>query len=148
MPEVQYDFAGRRAGLSVVGNIVGNGLDLTAVAVGATITIGAESTDVRNITIQLTDANGANLAERASFILGVYSSAAGTTFASTGGSTGVAGAVANTTLTLSAKKLFYCTTTATGGWTGTWTDTATETFALGVQLPSGRTVMSTAQANA
>lgn len=144
--------AGVLAGLGEFGHLVtkladGSILNLLQPAVQATITVGAESTNVRAITITLKDRRGKaiNYAENVDII--VYSSAAGTDFIATGGSTGIEIGASGKLLTVVAKKLFRAISTTAGVIALTWTDTGTETFAIGVRLPNGRVVMSTAQAN-
>lgn len=136
------------ANLSDSHNLQVYGVQATCPAVGATFSVGAEATDVRTITIQLTDATGAALTYRQQFFLGVFTSTAASALATTGGSTGIA-ASTNTALgALIAKKLFFIMPSSTSLATLTWTDTSTETVALGVFLPSGKMAMSDAFANA
>ena len=123
-------------------------LAVTAGAVaGATIVVGAEDTNVRPITIQLTDSAGADLAVVSTFIMCVFADAAGAAFATTGGSTGMAIGTDGALLALVAKKVFICTSEADGDWDGTWTDTGTEAAYLGVVLPNGRVTISAAMTN-
>lgn len=139
---------GRRIGLGVAGNLKAKGGDLnvTQPCVDASITISAEDANVRTITIQLKDANGADINYVETFELIVFGAAAMTSFA-TGGSTGVAIGTDGALLAIVAKKLFLCTSESDGDWDGTWTDTGSETVAIGVRLPNGRVVMSEAFAN-
>lgn len=141
---------GRRLGIGLAGNLKGKGgdLNITQPCVDASITISDEVNDVRTITIQLKDANGADINYVETFELIVFTSAAMTAFATTGGSTGVAIGTDGALLALVAKKVFLCTSESDGDWDGTWTDTATETVAIGVRLPNGRVVVSSAFANA
>lgn len=129
------------------GQLVSHGKDIGSIAGDAVITVAAEITNVRAITIQLKDWKGNNLTRRESVELGVYLDATPTDFVATGGSTGIAIGANGKLLTIVAKKLFRAMSDATGLITLTWTDTGTEAFALGVRLPTGRLVMSTAQAN-
>lgn len=145
--------AGVMAGLGEFGQLVtkladGSILNLLQPACQATITVAAEITDVRQITITLKDRRGVaiNYAQMVEII--VFSSAAGTDFVATGGSTGIAIGASGKLLTVVAKKVFKAISTTAGVIALTWTDTGTETFAIGVKLPNGRVVMSTAQANA
>lgn len=139
-----------RLGLGATNNLVarrGAGyVNVSQPCVDAAITIGAESTNVRAITIQLLDAEGNDIDYVETFELLVFSSAAMTAFA-TGGSTGVAIGTDGALLALVAKKVFLCTSEADGDWDGTWTDTGTESVAIGVRLPNGRVVVSDAFAN-
>jgi hypothetical protein len=110
----------------------------------ASITVGAESVDVRAITITLKDANGnaINYAEQVDIIM--LASAAAADFAATGGSTGIAIGASGKLLTVVAKKLFKAISTTGGVIALTWTDTGTESVAVGVRLPNGRIVPSAA----
>lgn len=146
-------FVGFLAGIGEFGNLVtkradGTILALTQPCVDATITVGAESVDVRQITITLKDRRG-NAINYAQLVeIGVYTSAAGVDFIATGGSTGIAIGANGKLLAVVAKKLFKAISNTSGVISLTWTDTGTETFAIGVKLPNGRVVMSSAQANA
>ena len=141
---------GRRLALGSLGNLVsaasGAEVDITPKCADASITIGAENTNVRAITIQLKDANGADIDYVENFEIHVFANAARTAYA-TGGSTGVAIGTDGALLAVVAKKIFKCTSEADGDWDGTWTDTGTESVALGILLPTGRMVMSEAFAN-
>ena len=52
---------GRRFGQAAAGHLVSNGIAITRPCADATITVGAENTNVRIITVQLLDANGADI---------------------------------------------------------------------------------------
>jgi hypothetical protein len=138
---------GRKLGIGSANELVSNEIAITQPCVDASITIGAESTNVRTITVQLKDSKGADIAYVETFELIVFSSAAMTAFATTGGSTGVAIGTDGALLAIVAKKHFLCTSEADGDWDGTWTDTGTESVAVGVRLPNGRVVVSEAFAN-
>lgn len=138
---------GRRLGLETTGNLVGNGLQITRPCVDASITVGDESTNVRAITIQLKDANGDDIDYVETVEVIVFSSAAMTAFATTGGSTGIAIGTDGALLAVVAKKYFLATSEADGDIDLTWTDTGTESVAVGVRLPNGRVVVSSAFAN-
>ncbi len=144
--------AGRLLGISGTrGNLVAKGgaLDLTARCADASITVGAEAADVRAITIQLKDALGNDVNEVTSFWVAVFLDAAGTAFAATGGSTGIAIGTDGALLAVVAKKLFLATSEADGDCDLTWTDTGTEAAYIGIILPNGRTIISsTALTNA
>lgn len=147
MPNILTSLEGRRLGLGAQDQLVSNGVQITQPCVDASITIGAENANVRTITVQLKNSHGRDINYVESFELLVFSSAAMTAFASTGGSTGVAIGTDGAMLTVVAKKLFLCTSEADGDWDGTWTDTGTESVAIGVRLPNGRVVVSSAFAN-
>ena len=134
-------------GLGSKNQIVSGNLNVTQPCVDALITVGAENTNVRAITIQLRDADGndINYVENVEIIM--YTSAAMTAFATTGGSTGIAIGTDGALLALVAKKVFKATSEADGDIDLTWTDTGTESVALGVRLPNGRVVVSDTFAN-
>lgn len=120
-------------------------------AVGATITVGAEGASVANqraITVQLTDAAGSNMDAVSEVELIMFLNSGGSDFVATGGSTGIAIGASGKLLTIVAKKLFRALTTSAGLLALTWTDTGTEAAFLGVKLPNGKIVMSTALTNA
>ena len=137
---------GKKLSVATNGNLVGQDLRVSHPAVNATITVGAESTNVRTITIQFTDAYGEDVAEVVPFELHVFSSAAGTAYA-TGGSTGIAAGTDGAALAVVAKLIFACTSESDGDWDGTWTDTGTESVAVAVKLPNGCMVITDAFAN-
>lgn len=148
MTESLVSLHGRKLGLAATGNLVSNSIEVTRPCVDATITVGSESTNVRAITIQLKDANGNDIDYVETVEIIVYSSAAMTGFASTGGSTGLAIGTDGALLAVVAKKYFLATSEADGDIDLTWTDTGTESVAVGVRLPSGRVVVTDAFANA
>jgi hypothetical protein len=137
----------RRFGQAAAGHVVSNGIQVTRPCVDASITVAAEDTNVRAITIQLKDANGADIDYVETVQIIMYTSAAMTAFAGTGGSTGIAIGTDGALLALVAKKVFLATSEADGDIDLTWTDTGTETVAVGVRLPNGRVVVSEAFAN-
>lgn len=126
---------------AVTNALLSNDIQVTSPAVDATVTVANEITDVRQITIQLKDANGANItyAEEVDIIL--YTTAARAAYVVTGGSTGIAIGASGALSTIIAKKVFRATTTTAGLLALTYTDTGTEAVALGVKLPTGRYVM-------
>ena len=141
---------GRRFGIDSETGALRNaaGLQLNSPCVDATITVGAEDTGVRAITIHLKDAAGRdiNYVETAEII--VFSSAAMTAFAGTGGTTGIAIGAEGALLPIVAKKYFLATSAADGVIGLTWTDAGSESVAIGVRLPNGCVVVSEAFANA
>jgi hypothetical protein len=139
---------GRRLGLGPADNLVSGTVNVTQPCADATITVAAENTNVRAITIQLKDAKGndINYVETVEIIM--YGAADMKSFASTGGSTGIAIGTDGALLALVAKKVFLATSEADGDIDLTWTDTGTESVALGVRLPNGRVVVTDAFANA
>lgn len=114
----------------------------------ATITVGAESGDVRNITIQLKNGLGRNVNYAAEVDIVVLLNAAGTDYVATGGSTGIAIGASGKLQTIIAKKRFKARSTTAGVIALTWTDTGTEAAYLGVILPNGKQVISSALTNA
>ncbi len=147
MPNNITSVHGRRLGLSEKGNLVGNEINITQPCADASITVGAESTNVRAIAIQLKDADGndINYAETVEII--VFGAADMLSFASTGGSTGIAIGTDGALLAVVAKKYFLATSEVDGDIDLTWTDTGTESVAVGVRLPNGRVVVTSAFAN-
>ena len=137
---------GRRLGQGRTLQLTSHGVDITQPCVDASITIGAEVANQRTITIQLKDAAGRDIAYVETFELIVFASAAITAFG-TGGTTAIAVGTDGALLALVANKVFLCTSEADGDWDGVWTDTGTETAAIGVRLPNGRVVVSSAFAN-
>lgn len=147
-PDILTSLHGRKLGLTSEGNLAGNGLQITSPCVDCSITVGAEVGDARAITIQLKDANGndINYVETVELIL--FLNAARTAFVVTGGSTGIAIGTDGALLAVVAKKYFLATSEADGDIDLTWTDSGTEAAYLGVRLPNGRIVMSSALTNA
>jgi hypothetical protein len=140
---------GRKLGISNQGHLVGNAIDLMDPCVDCTITVAAEDTNVRQIAIQLLDANGNAITRRTVVDVVVLADANGDAFASTGGSTGIElgaggdGAI----LAVVAKKYFKAISEADGDIDLKYTDTGTEACYLGVILPTGRMVISSALTN-
>lgn len=125
---------------------------MTAVArsrvpANATITVGAEASDVRAITIQLKNKLGRNINYAAEVELAVLLNAAGTDYVATGGSTGIAIGASGKLQQIIAKKRFRARSTTAGVIALTWTDTGTEAAYLGVILPNGKQVVSSALTN-
>ena len=134
---------GRRLGLGAYGELVTNVsslIPISARAVDATITIGAEASDARAITVQLKDANGINIDEATYFEIVMFSSSAMTDFVATGGSTGLAAGASGKLQAVIAKKLFRAISTTAGLWAGTYTDTGTDAGYLAICLPNGRVI--------
>jgi len=120
----------------------GSIFDNAGAAAGATFTIGDEASNARAITIQLTDAAGADVASIQPVMLGVFANSAGTAFATTGGTTGLAIGTDGALLAMVAKKLFIATCEADGDIDLTWTDTNVESVYLGVLVAGGTWAMS------
>ena len=139
---------GKRFGIDAYGRPVSQGIALGPKCADASITVGAENTNVRAITIQLKDANGNDLDEAGIVKLFVFSDATMQALA-TGGSTGIAIGTDGTILnTVQAKKEFLVISEADGDIDLTWTDTGTESVVLGLLLPTGRMVLTAPFANA
>lgn len=134
-------------GQDTTGGLAYNGIRALHPAVDVEFTIGDEDTNVRVILVQLKDAFGNNIAEKAIYDLFVLAGASDV--AATGGSTGIAdGGVGAIIDTVTAKIHFVCITDATGLSDFDWTDTGTESVRLAVKLPNGNVVISDAFANA
>lgn len=140
---------GRSLGLGENGNLLTQGGDLqvTRPCVDCSITVGAEATNVRAITIQLKDANGADIDYVETVEIILFLNAAMTAFVATGGSTGIQIGTDGALLAVVAKKYFLATSESDGDIDLTWTDTGTEAAYLGVRLPNGRIVVSDALTN-
>lgn len=139
---------GRRLGLGEKNQLVSHDIEITRPCVDATITVGAEDTNVRAITIQLKDAQGNDIDYVETVELILFLNAARTAFVATGGSTGLAIGTDGALQAIVAKKHFLATSEADGDIDLTWTDTGNEAAYLGVRLPNGRIVMSDALTNA
>lgn len=141
MVDILTSLNGRALGQGHKKQLISNGIEISRPCVDATVTVGDESTNVRAITIQLKDADGNDIDYVESFEIGIFTSAARTAFATTGGSTGLAIGTDGALLALVAKKYFVATSEADGDWDGTYTDTGTEACYIGIKLPNGRWVM-------
>lgn len=122
-------------------NLISNDIAITSPCVDATVTVGAEASDARAITITLKDSNGVAItySEEVSIIL--FTTQAHTAYVVTGGSTGIAIGASGALSTIVTKKRFNALSTTAGVIALTWTDTGTEAAAIGVKLPTGRLVM-------
>lgn len=138
---------GRRLGINGYGQLESRGIALTPKCTDCSITVGDENTNVRAITIQLKDANGNDLDTVEEVEIGMFLTADRLAYVVTGGSTGIAIGTDGALSTIVAKKRFLATCEADGDIDLTWTDTGTEAAFLGVKLPTGRWVMSSALAN-
>jgi len=143
---------GRRLGLGHQNQLSSNGINITQPAVDATITVSAEAATTANtrdlvVTLLDSDGNAITYAETVEVIM--YLDADKDAFVATGGSTGITiGAAGNgAVLDVVAKKLFLATSEDTGILDLDWLDTGTEVAFLGIRLPSGRVIMSTALTN-
>lgn len=128
-------------------NLESNGIDIVDPCVDASITVGAESSNVRAITIQLKKSDGSDVDKVTDVEVIMYTSSARTAFAATGGSTGIAIGTDGALLTVVTKKYFLATSEADGDIDLTWTDTGSESVALGLRLPTGRVITTSAFAN-
>jgi len=129
------------------GALLANEVELASGCADASITVGAEAGDARTITIQLKNADGSDRAQVDNILAALYLNSAMTAFATTGGSTGIAIGTDGALLALVAKKAWWLTSEADGDIDLTWTDTGTEPAFLGLFLPSGRVVVSSALTN-
>lgn len=123
-------------------------VDIGGQVAGATITVGAENANVRNIAIQLRDGRGRDITHRAAVKIAVLADANGDAFVVTGGSTGIAIGTDGALVPIVAKKLFMAISEADGDIDLTWTDTGTEAAYLAVILPNGRMIISAPLTNA
>lgn len=140
---------GRALGLGDTGNLIAQENAITPPCVDATITVGAEVTNVRAITIQLKDANGNDIAYQEIVNIYVVGAANLNAIVTTGGSTGIAiGTDGAILTTVTAKKHFIVASEADGDIDLTWTDTGTEVAFLALVLPTGRIIFSDALTNA
>lgn len=99
-----------------------------------TWTVGAENTNVRALTLQLLDGNGAPLTQKRVVWITVFSTTAKTALA-TGGSTGLAADTGTLLIKAhTAKLLFTFLTSATGLLSLTWTDTGTESVCVQAEI--------------
>ncbi len=136
-------------GLSVSkdGSISLNRKRATHPAVDAVFTIGAESSNVRNISVQLTNSTNSPVEEITAYELFVLAGASDVL--ATGGSTGIADAGAGSILqTVTARVRFTMLSNASGLTELSWTDTGTESVRLAVRLPNGNFIISAPFANA
>ncbi|TZG26501.1 hypothetical protein [Sphingomonas montanisoli] len=125
----------------------GDVVDICGQCAGASIVVGAEVANVRAITIQLKDAQGNDLAHRATVQIAVLADANGDAFVAVGGTTGIAIGADGALLPIVAKKLFLAISEADGDIDLTWTDTGTDVAYLAVILPNGRMIISAALTN-
>ena len=139
---------GRQMGIGVTNELISNDIQISRPCVDATITVGAEITNARAITIQLLDANGKDIDHAEEVELVLFLTADKLAYVVTGGSTGIAIGTDGALSTIVAKKVFRATSEIDGDIDLTWTDTGTEAAYLGVKLPNGRYVMSDALTNA
>jgi hypothetical protein len=148
MTDALTSVRGRRLGLGNANQLISNGIEISRPCVDATITVGVESANVRAITIQLKDADGKDINYVEEVDIVVFLNAARTAYVVTGGSTGIAIGTDGALQTIVAKKVFRATSEVDGDIDLTWSDTGTEVAYLGVRLPNGRYVMSSALTNA
>lgn len=123
-------------------------IDISQPCVDASIVVGAESTNVRAITIQLLDSEGNDIDYVEQVDINLYLTADRLAPVVTGGSTGIAIGTDGWIFTATAKKRFVATSEADGDIDLTWTDTGTEVAFIGLRLPNGRYIMSSSLANA
>ena len=110
-------------------------------AAGATITVGAESDDVVNVAIQLTDGNGDSLDNQAAVLAYLSDAATGAGLGTTAADTvaiGTDGVLAE----LVAGKAYVLISDATGAVDIDVTQDAADTLYLILLLPSGKVVAS------
>jgi hypothetical protein len=150
MAEVLTSVKGRRLGLGNKNQLISNSIEISRPCVNATITVSAEGATVanrRDITIQLLDADGKDIDYVEEVGIVMFLDAGRLAYVVTGGSTGIAIGTDGALSTIVAKKVFRATSEADGDIDLTWTDTGTEVAFLGLKLPNGRYVMSSALTN-
>ena len=141
-------FRAKYVGFNDRGALTNRTKQMTAPAVDATITVGAESTNARAITIQLLDAWGRALNYREHIDITMLLDSSGADFRTVGGSTGLAQGADGKLLAIVAKKRFVGITDPTGKITAVYTDTGTEVGYIGIRLPTGRVIVSDPVTNA
>ena len=152
--DLRASIHGRVFGLSPELNLVSNGIEITRPCVDATITVSAEAAttaNTRDIVIQLLDARGQAIDYVETVDIIMFLTADRLAFVVTGGSTGIdllAASPGGALLDIVAKKVFIATSEVTGIIDLEWLDTGTEAAFLGLRLPNGRFVMSSALTNA
>lgn len=144
---------GRVLQLGDSNQLMSRDIEMTKAAIDATITVSAEgatTANTRDIVVTLLNSEGEAISEVEEIEVHMFLDAARLAYVVTGGSTGITlGAAGDgAVLAVVAKKVFVCTTEATGILDLDWLDTGTEVAFLGVKLPSGRYVMSSALTNA
>ena len=112
--------------------------------VNATVTLGAEAGDTIPITIQLLDAAGRDLDYVEEVSIAIFANVGRTVYATTGGDTGIEIGTDGALQAIVAKKYFKATCEIDGDIDLTWTDTAHEVAFLGLKLPNGKWIMSSA----
>ena len=150
MAEALTSVHGRKLGLGAAGQLTAHGIDISQPCANATITVSAEgatTANVRDIRIQLLDANGKDIDYVEEVEIALFLTADRLAYVATGGSTGIEIDGDGALSTIVAKKRFYATSEADGDIGLKWTDTGTEVAFLGVKLPGGRYVMSSSLAN-
>ena len=110
--------------------------------VGATIVVGAEASDVINVTIQLTDYLGNDIAVAASIIAYTCTTSAGTTKETHTCSSEAAIGTDGDLEVILAKTTYHLISEADGDIDIDFTDTGTNSFYLAIVLPTGKIVVS------
>lgn len=113
---------------------------------GASFSIGAESTNAIVVSIQLKNEHGDDLSSVQGVWVGVFSNASGTAF--NAGDYTIAAGTDGALIQVVADKLLFCTCEADGDLDISLTIDGASTCYLGVILPSGKIVMSGAVTHA
>jgi len=150
---VQRSIIGRALQQGDQNQLQSRDINISRPAVDATITVSAEgatTANTRDIVVTLLDSEGVAITAVEEIEVHMFLNAARTAYVVTGGSTGITlGAAGDgAILIIVAKKVFVCTTEPTGILDLDWLDTGTEVAFLGIKLPNGRYVMSSALTNA
>jgi len=146
----QRSIYGRVLQLGNENQLQSRSIDITQPCVAATITVSAEgatTANTRDITIQLLDSEGRDIDYVETVEIVMFLNAARTAFVVTGGSTGIDVGTDGALLDVVAKKMFLATSEADGDIDLEWLDTGTEVAFLGLRLPNGNYVMSSALTN-
>lgn len=111
--------------------------------VNATLTVGAEAGNAIAVTIQLKDADSANIAAARAIDVWISDASTGNGLCATAPNGGIAASGTGvTSIVVTAGKLLQVKCGASGAATVTLTDNGTPTFYLAVRLPNGKVVVS------
>ena len=133
---IEQGFSGQSNGLYNILKWMNN------VPCGATITVGAEATNVINVAIQLTDYLGEDIAAPACIKAYCCTTSAGTTKETTTVSTEAAIKTDGELTVVTAKTEYNLLSEADGDIDIDFTDTGTNSFYLALVLPTGKIVVS------
>lgn len=109
---------------------------------GVTFTVGAEATNVITVTVQATDGNGHNLAERVALQFYLSTDAEGDNLTASAPSSGIAAGASGVVIETIADKAGLLVTNSSGEAKVAITEASTPTFYLVVVLPDGSLTVS------